>query len=158
MTAATIVFKSSLALCFLSAFCDACSCAKPSPVETMCKSDFAAKVLLMSPAKPAGEFDITYKIEYQAIFLKTEKFVNAHNDTFLVTASSSAACGVTLPFKQGANDNTYLIAGTVDDSGNVRLGLCDSATYPWFHLDPEDRKFLMKGELRNLCIENLSNV
>jgi len=121
----------------------------------MCKADFVSKVLLMSPPKKNGDVDLVYKIEYQAIFLKTERFANARNDTYLLTATSSAACGMSLPFKQGANDNTYLIGGLVDELGKIRLGLCNSVAFPWFHLDPEDRKFLMKGELRQLCIDNL---
>ncbi|XP_061741203.1 metalloproteinase inhibitor 2-like isoform X1 [Nerophis ophidion] len=98
----------------------ACTCPYDHPQTQFCQSDVAIKAKVVSEAAGEFEYDVTYEIKLTKIL----KGPIRHYDT-ICTASSSAACGVTL--EKGVE---YFVTGQLKSDGSLRVSSCNYVV-PW---------------------------
>ncbi|XP_061892342.1 metalloproteinase inhibitor 2-like [Entelurus aequoreus] len=100
----------------------ACTCIYDHPQMQFCQSDVAIKAKVVAKKAVGGKFD--NEIQYDIKLIKILKGPNRPFDT-ICTASSSAACGVTL--NKGVE---YFITGKLKPDGSLYVSSCNYPL-PW---------------------------
>ncbi|XP_077384098.1 metalloproteinase inhibitor 2-like [Festucalex cinctus] len=133
-----------LCLWLLQEGADACRCAPRHPQQVFCQADvvISAKVVRMvaSAQSEVGLKTIKYVIKQTKMFKGPKKNFDA-----IYTASSSAACGVTL-----TTGIKYLLMAGLHSDGSLHITSCDFLK-PWDDLSASQKKLLKCYEMGCNC-------
>ncbi|XP_067860127.1 metalloproteinase inhibitor 2a [Heptranchias perlo] len=104
---------------------EACSCAPIHPQQAFCNADVVIRAKVVASKEVNSGNDIygnpIHKIQYEIKQIKMFKGPE-HNIEYIVTATSSAVCGVIL---ETSGKKEYLIAGNLGVDGKMLITLCD---------------------------------
>ncbi|KAL3842609.1 hypothetical protein ACJMK2_020602 [Sinanodonta woodiana] len=154
--------RCSGAVCFLFIFClnefvqntGACTCIRSNNNAKYCQAEFGLKAQVVRETSPSSNGNRVYMITTGVRQFRTLKGNFANVDLKRVyTASSSAACGVTL--KPG---KVYLLSGSINKlkSGHrLEIHLC-GWIQEWNTLSQDDKNFVRNGYI-NGCDTKGSN-
>ena len=125
-----------------------CTCIKPDLTRDFCRSDFTAKVKILSEPNVTDNrlhhwFDITVQDVYRA---KDNETTVALNSAKLFTPSQSAACGRSLE-----NGTEYVLTG-FQHAGKLTSIICNWGK-PTQSLNDDDKLFLDGGFNNVTCPE-----
>uniref|UniRef100_A0A673VX48 Metalloproteinase inhibitor 2 n=1 Tax=Salmo trutta TaxID=8032 RepID=A0A673VX48_SALTR len=108
---------------------DACKCSPPHPQQAFCDAEIVIR------AKVVGKKVVSNAIKYDIQQIKMFKCPNQVIHA-IFTASSPAACGVTLEINK-----EYLFTGRMNTDGRMRIVMCDFIQY-WEDLNGTQKKSL----------------
>nr|CDJ84393.1 CRE-CRI-2 protein [Haemonchus contortus] len=113
----------------------ACTCFPfPSLRDAFCYSSFVAHVRVIGSIEDADSQTMRYNVRYIETFRNETE--SKQLPTEIVTASTSAACGVQL-----INGSEYLIGGSISEDGELQANLC-ALNKEWSSVSAADRAAL----------------
>ncbi|XP_077414190.1 metalloproteinase inhibitor 2-like [Vanacampus margaritifer] len=132
-----------LCLWLLQEGAQACRCAPRHPQQVFCQADVVIKAKVVSMTSAPGEVGlkpIKYVIKQTKMFKGPKKNFDA-----IYTASSSAACGVTL-----TTGIKYLFMAGLNSDGSLHITSCDFLK-PWDDFSASQKKLLKCYEMGCNC-------
>ncbi|XGW18207.1 hypothetical protein V3C99_002656 [Haemonchus contortus] len=113
----------------------ACTCFPfPSLRDAFCYSSFLAHVRVIGSIEDTDSQTIRYNVQYLETYRNETE--SKQLPTEIVTASTSAACGVQL-----INGSEYLIGGSISEDGELQANLC-ALNKEWSSVSAADRAAL----------------